>query len=81
MNIYEILSLNRELLEKLHDFGITTEDYKYVEIYNEYVKLRSCGCKVTYIVAVLSNKFNISERKVYKIISKMQKDCKICAVE
>ena len=80
MKIYEILSLNAELLEKLHRFGINTDDYKSVEIFNEYRKMKACGDKVTYIVAELSRRYNICERRVYKIISKMEKDCQMCAV-
>lgn len=81
MKIYEILSINRELLERLNSFGINTNDFKDVEIYSEYLKMKSLGHKVSYIVMALSDKFNICERKVYKIVSKMEKDCQICAVE
>lgn len=81
MKIYEILSLNAEFLKRLHSFGIDTKDYKSVEIYKEYLNLRNQGNKVVYIVAVISEKYNICHRKVYKIISKMEKDCQIGAVE
>lgn len=80
MKIYEILSLNAEFLKRLHDFGIDTKDYKSVEIYKEYVKMRGDGQKVVYIVAALSDKFNICERTVYKIVDKMEKDCNLCSL-
>lgn len=81
MKVCEILFLNRELLKWLHDFGIESNDYKWVPLYQEYLKMKSEGDKVTYIVAVLSRKYNVCERKVYKIIQKMEKDCQICSVE
>ena len=77
MKIYEILSFNADLLKKLYEIGIDVKDYKSYEIYGEYLKMRSNGYKVSYIVAVLSERFNICNRKVYKIISKMEKDCQI----
>lgn len=80
MKVYEILALNAELLERLHGFGINTEDYKDAEIYKEFIHLRSKGNKVVYAVAVLSEKFNVCERKIYKVISKMEKDCRFGAV-
>lgn len=80
MKVYEILSLNAEFLKRLHGFGIDTKDYKSLEIYMEYLKLRSQGNKIVYIVAVLSEKYNICHRKVYKIIAKMEKDCRFGAV-
>lgn len=80
MKIYEILSFNADLLEKLHKIGINTNDCKSFKISKEYVKMRKKGHKVVYIVATLSRKFNVCERTVYKIISKMEKDCQIRAV-
>lgn len=43
MKVYEILSLNRELFERLHDFGITSEDYRWVPLYHEFLKMRKGG--------------------------------------
>ncbi len=80
MKVYEILSLNRELFERLHDFGITSEDYRWVPLYHEFLKMRKEGEKTVYIVAFLSEKYNICERKIYKIIQTMNRDCQIVAV-
>ena len=81
MKVYEILSFNAEMLKRLHKNGIRTTDYKSLEIYNEYLKLIGKGYKVVYAVAYISNKYKVCNRKVYKIISKMEKDCQISAVE
>jgi len=80
MKVYEILSLNRDFLEKLHNFGIKLSDFKHVGIYCEYLQMKSCGDKVAYIVAYLSDKHRVCERKVYKIIKTMERDCQIDAV-
>ena len=80
MKVYEILSLNRDFLEKLHNFGIKLSDSKHVGMYYEYLKMKSSGNKVAYIVAYLSGKYEICERKVYKIIKVMERDCHIDAV-
>ena len=80
MKVYEILSLNREFLEKLHEFGIKLADSKHVCMYYEYMLMKRSGEKMAYIVAFLSEKYKICERKVYKIIKLMEKDCQIGAV-
>ena len=80
MRVYEILSLNREFLERLNNFGISLDDCRWVSVYKEYLNMKKNGDKKTYIVAFLSDKYNICERKVYKIIKTMEKDCKIDAV-
>lgn len=38
------------------------------------------GDKVSYTVAVLADKYNISERKVYSLIKHFQNDCNAGAV-
>ncbi len=81
MTIYEAVSLNGDLLKTLHGFGISIDDYKWLGLYREYLEMRAKRHKVTYIVAKLSKKHGICERKAYRLIRKMEKDCKIGAVE
>ena len=60
--------------------GIKANDCVYVDLYNDYLQMRDTGNKMTYIVAMLSDKYNVSERQVYSIIDRLGKDCKSCAV-
>lgn len=80
MKVIEILNFNRELLKKLQDAGIRLEDCRYVDLYSDYVKLLEQGQKVSYIVAVLADKYSISERKVYGLIKHFQSECTAVAV-
>ena len=72
MKIIEVLKFNRELIKRLKTAGIRLED--------DYTTLIGCGEKVSYIVAHLSDKYAVSERKVYDIIKRFQSDCKTLAV-
>lgn len=76
----EILKLNRELLKICRDVGIRLDDVLYIELYNDYNRLLAKGEKVSYIVAVLAERYAISERKVYTLIKKLRTDCNLCAV-
>lgn len=60
--------------------GIRPDDVQYIELYNEYNKLQTNGEKVSYIVATLSLRYGISERKVYDLINRFKTDCNLCAV-
>ncbi|KAA6351209.1 hypothetical protein EZS27_001355 [termite gut metagenome] len=80
MKVYELLSFNREFLRRIYNAGIKSEDYKYVDLYNEFESRKMKGEKVTYIVASLSVKYAISERKIYSIIDRLKRDCNTCAV-
>ena len=80
MTVYEILSFNRELIEKLEAVGIRPGDCKYIDLYAEYVRMRHGGEKVTYVVSFLSEKYHVSERKVYGLLKKFVRDCTGIAV-
>jgi len=60
--------------------GIRPDDVQYIELYNEYNKLHTNGEKVSYIVATLSLRYGISERKVYDLNRRFKTDCNLCAV-
>ena len=80
MKVIEILNLNKELLKKFQIAGIRMEDVEYIDLFNEYRTLLSQGEKVSYIVAVLSTKYQVSERKVYDLIRRFKSDCNLSAV-
>lgn len=56
------------------------EDVQYIELYNNYNRLLDEGEKVSYIVAVLAERYNVCERKVYTLIKRLQSDCNPFAV-
>ena len=76
MKVFELINFNRELLKKLQDAGIRLDDARY----SDYVDMYQQGEKVSYIVAALSEKYAVSERKVYGLLKRFQSDCKPFAV-
>jgi len=80
MKIYEILKFNRELINKILILGVRPEDCQYVDLYSDYKIMHDNAQKMTYIVASLSIKYHVSERKIYYIIDEMEKDCNVDAV-
>ena len=80
MKIIEVLKFNRELINRPKMSGIRLEDAEYVDLYADYTTLLGRGEKVSYIAARLSDKYAVSERKVYILIKRFQSDCKPLAV-
>lgn len=72
MTIYKLLSLNKNVLICLSNSGVTLNDYQYIELFEEYTKMFNEGLKTTYIVTVLSDKYKVSERKIYSIIKRVK---------
>ena len=75
MTVFEILNFNRELINKLAKLGFKPGDCKYIDLYSDFNRMRDNGEKVTYIVSLLSERYDVSERKVYDVIKRFGTDC------
>ena len=80
MKVYELLALNRELIERMCAAGVRLDDVRYVGLYRDYLRMKRAGGKVSYIVAVLAERYGVSERKVYSILKRFGSDCTEIAV-
>jgi len=63
MTIYELVRCCRLQMEILHKNEVMITDFKHMDVYEEYLRMKGEGAKVTYIVAVLSAKHNLGERR------------------
>ena len=80
MTLFEILDFNRNMVGIMKEIGVKEDDYRYFHLYEEYQRMVWNGEKVTYIVAVLAERYHISERKVYSLIRRYQTNCTKCAL-
>ena len=70
MNAYELLILNRNILQAMDGVSLDVGDVEYIPVYQDYVRLSQEGHKKTYIMQYLSDEYNIAERTIYRIIDK-----------
>ena len=63
MKAYELLILNKSLLQMMGDASLDVGDVKYIPVYQEYVRLSKEGHKKTYIMQYLSDEYNIAETR------------------
>ena len=80
MTLFEIINFNKELINRLQSVGFKQDDCRYIELYSDYERMYRHGDKVTYIVSYLSEKYNVSERKIYSIIKRFGTHCTTGAV-
>ncbi len=76
MTVYEALKLCGGVIEELENQGINPSDHKYVELFEDYRNALKRGEKVSYIVAVLAERYSVSERNIYGIVKRLGNDCK-----
>lgn len=53
-------------------YSVRLEDTAYIDLFVDYNNMVGAGDKVSYAVAVLADKYNVSERKVYSLIKHFQ---------
>lgn len=75
MTVFEILKFNRELLDRLRLMGVRLDDTRYIDLFSEFCDMVRSGDKVSYAVAVLADRYGISERKVYSLLRHFRNDC------
>ena len=80
MLVYEIVKIGADLLDLLQKSCMSMDDCRYVGMYEEYVKLVGDGARKARVAAYLAKKYCMSERRVYYLLKKFGKDCKIDAV-
>ena len=71
MKAYELLNINESLLKVMESLSLAITDVKYIPVIKEYLKLMGEGNKKTYVVQVLSDKYDIAERTMYRVLDKM----------
>ena len=80
MTLFEAINFNRELIGRLIAVGFKPDDCRYLDLYGDYVEMHRNGEKMTYIVSFLSEKYKVSERKIYSIIKRFGTCCTSDAV-
>lgn len=71
MTQYELLKTAESLLVILMSNDVDAKDVKYLEMYQEYMRLKKEGHKVGYVVYYLSQQYECSEATVYRVVKRM----------
>ena len=74
MKAVKILKICKDLLEMMSFCDLKVQDYKYLDLYAEYIKARQNHEKYTAVIMELSERHNISESTVKRIIRRFEKE-------
>ncbi len=74
MEVIDFLRICREFLKVMSRLGLKSEDYRYIEMYEEYRAMRDRKEKVEYILKVLSDKYKVSESTVKRIVRRFNNE-------
>lgn len=76
MKAVDFLRIASELLKRMSNVDLRLDDYKYIELYEEYMIMRGENEKVDYILYFLSNKYGLSESTIKRIVKRLSKEVK-----
>lgn len=73
MTHYELLKSGESLLNTIRKNGITADDVRYLEVFENLERMEREGHKKTFIVAYLCNQYDISEATLYRVANRMRR--------
>lgn len=73
MQVINLVKIFAEIMKLMSNYDIKAEDYKFIDLFSDYSNMVNDGLKVSYVVSVLSEKYNISEASVYRILRKFKR--------
>ena len=74
MTCAELIKINRNWMELMSKFDLKASDYKFIDLYEKFQKLKADGEKYWYIITHLSEEYNISESSVKRLIRKLSRE-------
>ena len=76
MKVIDFLKIGREFLKRMSNLDLKRDDYKHIELYEEYMVMRGEGYKVDYILSILSCKYKLSESTIKRIVKRLSNEVK-----
>lgn len=68
MKVVELLKISKETLKMMSKCELKVADWQFLDLYECYEEMKRNNEKFRYIIAFLSEKYNISESSVKRIV-------------
>ena len=77
MTVFDLIKVYEGPINVLNDANVNLSDVRYIKLFNEYLRMKKEGHKLTYIVAFLVDEYSGGQATVYRIIEKFSKPVKV----
>lgn len=77
MIVYDLIKAYEGPMNVLNEANVNLTDVRYIDLYKEFLRMKSEGHKLTYIVAFLVDEYSVGQATVYRIIEKFGKPVKV----
>lgn len=69
----DLIMFNAEMMRKQKEAGIRLDDYKYVDMWRDYVEMLKTAESRKEVMLSLADRYGITDRQVYNIIKHLEK--------
>lgn len=77
MTVFDLIKVYQGPMNVLNEANVNLTDVRYIELYQEFLRMKSEGHKLTYIVAFLMDEYSVGQATVYRVIDKFGKPVKV----
>ena len=77
MTVFDLIKVYEGPMNVLNEANINLTDVRYIDLYQEFLRMKSEGHKLTYIVAFLMDEYSVGQATVYRVIDKFGKPVKV----
>ena len=77
MTVFDLIKVYEGPINVLNDANVNLSDVRYIKLFNQYLRMKKEGHKLTYIVAFLVDEYSVGQATVYRIIEKFSKPVKV----
>lgn len=77
MDKLEFLKAVASVCKVLTDNGISASDYKYIQMMDDYDRMKREGHKAGFMIPYLSQQYSIDEVTVYRVIKRLHAPCNV----
>ena len=77
MTVFDLIKVYEGPINVLNDANVNLSDVRYIKLFNEYLRMKKEGHKLTYIVAFLVDEYSVGQATVYRIIEKFSMPVKV----
>jgi len=75
MKVTELLKISSEALKLMSENGIYLDDYKYVDAYEQFLRMRMFGIKYRSAISMLAQERGIGERTLQRAFKRLAREC------
>lgn len=68
----DVVRFSKELMQKLQQYDVKLDDWKYMDMLDDYREMVAKGVKRSAVAIILAERYKMSERQVYNVLRRMK---------